>query len=281
MNVQMLAAAVPAVLALVLATVILLRVNRLAARLPPASDAETVSRMLAAHHESVLARFAVIEDELDALQRLARRSPEPTASQPPLPPAPAVAGPPVPSFWRDSGAGNPAPPAPPRQSTALPLTPPLPTPQPFAFAPPAPTPPAEPPPPDPGQRSAAVLARYRELLPQPQRAEINRWADELGGVSVEVGDDGHFRRLPREAGGLLVAVPIDDATAIVVPGGRLVVDFSTSYTSTLALRPLIKETFGLVTDGGGVMRLVEPALAVFDGDGWRLTKPGCISGLVD
>ena len=60
----------------------------------------------------------------------------------------------------------------------------------------------------------------------------------------------------------------------------MVVDFATSYATTLSLRPVTKHAFELISDGAGVLRLVEPAAAAFTDNVWQLTRPGAIAGLV-
>ena len=127
--------------------------------------------------------------------------------------------------------------------------------------------------------AAELLDQYRELIARPQRQEINRWADTLGGMSIEALEDGSFRPLARDAGGLLILLPVTADHALVLPGGRMVVDFATSYATSLNLRPITKQAFAFETDGSAVLRLDAPAMAERGGETWRLVRPGRISGL--
>lgn len=128
-------------------------------------------------------------------------------------------------------------------------------------------------------RRAETLEAYRNLIAQPRKSDINRWADDVGGLVCEANDDGGFQTLSREAGGLLVLVPINDSLAIVVPSGRLVVDFATSYANVIAMRTITKNVFELTQDGTGVLRLIEPAIAKRNGETWRLVEAGQLAGL--
>lgn len=131
----------------------------------------------------------------------------------------------------------------------------------------------------PNDRREAILEAYRGLIAQPRKSDINRWAEEFGGIVCEVTDDAAFQVTSREAGGLLVLVPVNDDEAIVVPSGRLVVDFATSYANVIAMRSVTKNSFELTQDGTGVLRLIEPAVAERSGDTWRLAQAGVVSGL--
>lgn len=129
------------------------------------------------------------------------------------------------------------------------------------------------------ERDVEVLDEYRKLIAQPRKAEINRWTDEQEGESCEATEDGAFRPLDREAGGLLVLLPLGRDRAMVLPAGRMVVDFATNFANSLSLRSVTRQTFELVEDGSGVLRLVEPAYAERREGVWRLTSPGRLSGL--
>ncbi|MDE0924820.1 MAG: hypothetical protein OSA96_17725, partial [Aurantimonas coralicida] len=81
------------------------------------------------------------------------------------------------------------------------------------------------------ERDFEVLDEYRKLIAQPRKAEINRWTDDHDGESCEATEDGAFRPLDREAGGLLVLLPLGDDRAMVLPAGRMVVDFATNFAN--------------------------------------------------
>jgi hypothetical protein len=157
-------------------------------------------------------------------------------------------------------------------------------------------PPSAPPPPaaDPASRpftsapapdsSAAggldsLLEQYRELIAQPRKNEINRWSDDIGGTACEVTEDGTVKPLSRDEGGLLVLVTKDGVNGAVVPGGRLVVDFPTSFSNVISMRSVTRHSFELEADGSGILRLVEPALVTRAGDRWQLVRAGTIAGL--
>lgn len=129
------------------------------------------------------------------------------------------------------------------------------------------------------EHDAEVLAEYRKLIAQPRKAEINRWMDDHQGESCEATEDDAFRSLDREAGGLLVLLPLGGERAMVLPAGRLVVDFATNFANSLSLRSVTRQTFELVEDGSGVLRLAEPAYAERREGVWRLMVPGRLSGL--
>jgi hypothetical protein len=129
------------------------------------------------------------------------------------------------------------------------------------------------------ERDVEVLDEYRKLIAQPRKAEINRWTDDQQGESCEATEDGTFRPLDRDAGALLILVPVGEDRAMVLPAGRLVVDFATNFANSLSLRSVTRQTFGLVEDGSGVLRLMEPAYAERREGVWRLTSPGRLSGL--
>lgn len=129
-----------------------------------------------------------------------------------------------------------------------------------------------------GLNLEVLLEEYRQLLAQPRKSEINRWADERGGEACEVHDDGGFEALSRDSGGLLILLKIDAERAVVLPGGRLVADFATNFANAISMRSVTRECFDLLNDGSGVIRLIEPALAR-RGDGrWRLDRPGKLAG---
>jgi len=129
------------------------------------------------------------------------------------------------------------------------------------------------------ERDVEVLGEYRKLIAQPRKAEINRWTDDHQGESCEATEDDAFRPLDRDAGGLLVLLPLGGDRAMVLPAGRLVVDFATNFANSLSLRSVTRQTFELVEDGSGVLRLMEPAYAERREGVWRLTSPGRLSGL--
>ena len=93
------------------------------------------------------------------------------------------------------------------------------------------------------------------------------------------GEDGALQPLAREAGGLLVLVPHDDAMGVLLPGGRLVVDFPTNFANAMSMRRVTRQSFELLSDGSGVLRLVEPAWAERVGEKWQLVSPGKLAGL--
>ena len=129
------------------------------------------------------------------------------------------------------------------------------------------------------ERDVELLEDYRKLIAQPRKAEINRWTDDHQCESCEATEDDAFRPLDRDAGGLLVLLPLGGDMAMVLPAGRLVVDFATNFANSLSLRSVTRQTFELVEDGSGVLRLVEPAYAERREGVWRLTVPGRLSGL--
>lgn len=128
-------------------------------------------------------------------------------------------------------------------------------------------------------RDLEVLEEYRKLIAQPRKTEINRWTDEHEGESCEATEEGVFRPLDRDAGGLLILLPLGEDRAMVLPAGRLVVDFATNFASSLSLRSVTRQTFELVEDGSGILRLMEPAYAERHEGVWRLTRSGRLSGL--
>lgn len=138
---------------------------------------------------------------------------------------------------------------------------------------------AVPPPQVGGSQSDKLLDEYRALIAQPRKADINRWIDERSGESIEATDDGSFQPLGRDSGGLLVLLAVDDQSALILPGGRLVVDFATSFANAISMRSVTRQAFELTNDGSGVLRLVEPALAERRDGIWRLARPGRLAGL--
>lgn len=123
-----------------------------------------------------------------------------------------------------------------------------------------------------------LAAEYRELIAQPRKTEINRWTEESGGWPCEIGEDGSIQPLGRDGGGLLVLLTRDDRRGIIVPGGRMVVDFPTSFSDVISMRRITRQSFELVDDGTGVLRLAEPAYAERDGGKWQIIQPGKLTG---
>lgn len=124
-----------------------------------------------------------------------------------------------------------------------------------------------------------LVEQYRLLLAEPRKNEINRWLDDNGGIRCEAADDGEIVLLGRDGSGLLTLLPTGEGGAIVVPSGRLIADFATSFASSLALRPITRELFTLVSDGSGMLRLIEPAVVTSIQDRWKLVRAGTLSGL--
>jgi hypothetical protein len=124
-----------------------------------------------------------------------------------------------------------------------------------------------------------LIKEYRALIAEPRKNEINRWSDEAGGWACELQEDGTARPLAREAGGLLVLIAGNDDIGIIVPGGRLVVDFPTDFANTIAMRRVTRDAFELINDGTGVLRLTEAAVARRAGDRWQLVRAGKLAGL--
>lgn len=124
-----------------------------------------------------------------------------------------------------------------------------------------------------------LVEQYRLLLAEPRKNEINRWLDDNGGIRCEAADDGEIVLLGRDGSGLLTLLPMGEGGAIVVPSGRLIADFATSFASSLALRPITRELFTLVSDGSGRLRLIEPAVVTSIQDRWKLVHAGTLSGL--
>lgn len=133
---------------------------------------------------------------------------------------------------------------------------------------------------DPDITTSDLLSEYRSLIAQPRKADINRWIEDHRGESCEALEDGAFRTLDRDAGGLLTLLPLNDEAAMILPAGRLVVDFATNFASSLSLRSVTRQTFEFAEDGSGVLRLIEPAFAARREGVWRLTKSGKLSGLM-
>lgn len=127
-------------------------------------------------------------------------------------------------------------------------------------------------------RAAEITDEYRKLIAQPRKADIKRWIDEQGGELCEVVDDGSFQT-SRDGTGLLVMITLDETRALILPGGRLVVDFATNFANPLSLRSVTRQTFDLEPDGTGVLRLVEPAQAEYRDGAWRLANAGRLAGL--
>lgn len=125
----------------------------------------------------------------------------------------------------------------------------------------------------------ALVSEYRELIAEPRKNEINRWSDEAGGWACELQENGSVRPLARESGGLLVLIAGKDDVGIIVPGGRLVVDFPTDFANIIAMRRVTRDAFELINDGTGVMRLTEAAVAKRAGDRWQLVRAGKLAGL--
>lgn len=124
----------------------------------------------------------------------------------------------------------------------------------------------------------SVLDNYRKLIAEPRKAEINRWADDCGGISCAVNEDGSISALPREAGGVLVIVSDADGALLLLPGGRMVVEFATSFANMMSMRSVTRDCYELSGDGSGLLRLLEPA-RVSGGSGfWSLVSPGKLSG---
>lgn len=80
--------------------------------------------------------------------------------------------------------------------------------------------PAVPPSSAPDGSRDALLEEYRKLIAQPKKADIDRWMDDHAGEGCEATEEGVFRLLGRDPGGLLVLVPLRDGTALVLPSGR-------------------------------------------------------------
>lgn len=127
-------------------------------------------------------------------------------------------------------------------------------------------------------RAAEITDEYRKLIAQPRKADIKRWIDGQRGEPCEVLEDGSFQT-SRDGSGLLVKIELDDARALILPGGRLVVDFATNFANPLSLRSVTRQTFDLEPDGTGVLRIVEPAYAEYHGGAWRLASAGRLAGL--
>lgn len=127
-------------------------------------------------------------------------------------------------------------------------------------------------------RAAEIIDTYRRLIAQPRKADIKRWIDEQGGELCEVIEDGSFQT-SRDGTGLLVMIALDETNALILPGGRLVVDFATNFANPLSLRSVTRQSFDLETDGTGVLRLLEPALAEYRDGAWRLAGAGRLAGL--
>ncbi|WP_380784843.1 hypothetical protein [Sphingomonas sp. R86521] len=124
-----------------------------------------------------------------------------------------------------------------------------------------------------------MLDEYRALIAQPRKTDIKRWIDERGGEVCEATEDGGFQPLGRDSSGLLVLLRTSEHTAVVLPGSRMIVDFPTDYANAISLRSVTRQSFDLVEDGSGVLRLLEPARAELRGGTWRLTQPGRLAGL--
>lgn len=126
--------------------------------------------------------------------------------------------------------------------------------------------------------SSSLINEYRQLIAEPRKNEINRWVDERGGMSCMVSEDGTIFPLTRDAGGLLVVLRTSDGTDLLVPGGRMAVEFATSFASPISMRSVTRDCFELIGDGTGILRLLEPARIRSLGEGWSLVSPGQLSG---
>jgi hypothetical protein len=250
-----------AVVALFVLNVIRKRVALLQAMVARRALAKDVERSI----DHIGGELTEIRHKLDALHMVVfNDKASRTRATPPPPPRLAPAPPPPPP--EPSPEWVPPPPSPPTapvarawQPSAVPVTPP-------ASA-------------DNDSATAALTAAYRRLAAQPRKSEINRWTDEHNGLGCEVTEDGVFQLLGRDAGSLLVLLPVDDRNAIVVPGGRMVVDFATSFANAISMRAITRNSFALVNDGTGILQLIEPALAERLDGSWRLVRPGKLSGL--
>jgi len=123
-----------------------------------------------------------------------------------------------------------------------------------------------------------IVQSYRDLIAQPVKNEINRWIAQAGGLSCEVVDDDRFHLPGGDSKGLLALMPLAGQSAIILPAGRLVVDFTSNFANVIAMRAVTRHAFDLIGGGGGKMQLIEPAHATFIGDEWRLDRPGKIGG---
>jgi len=123
-----------------------------------------------------------------------------------------------------------------------------------------------------------ILQSYRNLIAHPVKNEINRWITQNGGVSCEVTDDDRFHLPGGDAKGLLALIPLADHSAIILPAGRLVVDFTSNFANVIAMRAVTRHAFDLIGGDGGRIQLIEPAYAtMLDGE-WRLDRPGKVGG---
>ncbi len=122
------------------------------------------------------------------------------------------------------------------------------------------------------------LQAYRDLIAQPRKSDINRWIDQQGGLTCEVGDDNSFQMPAGDGKGLLALIPFDGTRAIVVPAGRLVVEFATNFANVIAMRSVTRQAFDLNGSGSGKLQLIEPAYATnFHGE-WKLERAGRLGG---
>ncbi|MFK3889752.1 hypothetical protein [Sphingomonas sp. NPDC079357] len=173
---------------------------------------------------------------------------------------------------------------PPRQETSERVASPPSVAPPPRQAAPASTPPPLPPEPRPDDEEVTIdadelIENYRTLIAQPRKTEINRWIETAGGQGCELDEDGSFQTVARDDAPLLILVPLTDRLAVVVPSARLVLDFATSFADSLALRPALRQSFELDADGSGMLRLIEPAIAVRTERTWRIKMPGRLAGL--
>lgn len=123
-----------------------------------------------------------------------------------------------------------------------------------------------------------ILLNYRDLIAQPVKSEINRWIAQAGGVTCEVAEDDGFYLPGGDAKGLLVLIPLAGESAIILPAGRLVVEFASHFANIIAMRAVTRHAFDLIAGDGGKMQLIEPAYATLIGNEWRLDRPGRIGG---
>ena len=123
-----------------------------------------------------------------------------------------------------------------------------------------------------------LVVAYRALIAQPRRADITRWLDEHDGKGCEVGEGETLQLVGKEAGAPLALLPLSSDWGLVVPSGRTVVDFPTSYTDGLTLRLKTRGSFELEADGATGLRLLAPAVARRIEGRWRIEEPGRLGG---
>ncbi|KPF72286.1 hypothetical protein IP88_10230, partial [alpha proteobacterium AAP81b] len=166
-----------------------------------------------------------------------------------------------------------------RQDVAPPQPSPFPAPSPAPWPGPVPPPPAPRAAPVPVQRGRpAWLPRFRAILEHPAIQDYSEWATAVQARGVRLESDGQV--YPEgDATSTILAMVTDEQGRWLIPGGELVAEFATRYQEALTLRRHVEAAFDLDTDGGGLLKLVEPAQLDSADAGGRIAVKGRLGGL--